>query len=258
MKKLLAILALFAASAHAATLVPIQLLNPTGSTIGQTIVSTGASTAPAWGVVPVLGGGTGVTTSTGTGAVVLGTGPTIATPAITGGTINNTTIGGTTPAAAAFTTIVAGSTITPQSVAGIVGTKVADNAQAGSVGECFTNLTTATSYTSGTQTNAATVTPTAGDYDVSGTVEFVQTGGTTTGFTALVASISTTSGTTNTTVGNRNELQVVAALNSTDDMVTPTVRINVSASTPVYLVGLANFPNGTTTIAGFIRACRRR
>lgn len=38
-------------SAQAATLSPITLLNPAGSTSGQAIVSTGASTAPAWGNV---------------------------------------------------------------------------------------------------------------------------------------------------------------------------------------------------------------
>ena len=46
-------------------------------TSGQTIVSAGSGAAPAWGTLPVTGGGTGVTTSTGTGSVVLGTAPTI-------------------------------------------------------------------------------------------------------------------------------------------------------------------------------------
>jgi hypothetical protein len=52
MKKLLAV-ALLALSSFAfgATLTPIQLLNPVGSTAGQAIVSTGASTAPAWASV---------------------------------------------------------------------------------------------------------------------------------------------------------------------------------------------------------------
>jgi hypothetical protein len=38
-------------SAHAATLTPIQLLNPAGSTSGQAVISTGSSTAPTWGNV---------------------------------------------------------------------------------------------------------------------------------------------------------------------------------------------------------------
>lgn len=42
---------LLAVSAYGTTLNPVQLLNPVGSTSGQAIVSTGASTAPAWGNV---------------------------------------------------------------------------------------------------------------------------------------------------------------------------------------------------------------
>lgn len=53
MKRILTALALACAavSSFGATLNPIQLLNPAGSTSGQAIVSTGASTAPAWGNV---------------------------------------------------------------------------------------------------------------------------------------------------------------------------------------------------------------
>jgi hypothetical protein len=53
MKRLLTLLALTcaAASSFAATLNPIQLLNPAGSTAGQAIVSTGPTTAPAWSPV---------------------------------------------------------------------------------------------------------------------------------------------------------------------------------------------------------------
>ena len=68
-------------------------------TTGQTIVSAGAAAAPAWGVLPVTGGGTGVTTSTGSGAVVLDTGPTI-----TGAALNGT-VGATTPSTGVFTTL---------------------------------------------------------------------------------------------------------------------------------------------------------
>jgi len=46
-----------------------------------------------------------ITNETGSGALVFGTSPTIGTPAITGGTINNTVIGGTTRAAGSFTTL---------------------------------------------------------------------------------------------------------------------------------------------------------
>ena len=55
MRKLIAVLLLLIGAAHAATLSPIQLLNPVGSTAGQAIVSTGGSTAPAWATVTAGG-----------------------------------------------------------------------------------------------------------------------------------------------------------------------------------------------------------
>lgn len=74
MKIILAIFsALIAFSAQAATLTPIQLLNPVGSTSGQAILSTGPTTAPAWGnvslstltgILPIANGGTGQSSAT--------------------------------------------------------------------------------------------------------------------------------------------------------------------------------------------------
>lgn len=62
MKRILAaaFAALLSFSAFAATLTPIQLLQPAGSTSGQFITSTGPSTAPAWSTVTLSGLG-GVT-----------------------------------------------------------------------------------------------------------------------------------------------------------------------------------------------------
>lgn len=75
MKRFLAsVLAAFASFAFGATTTPVQLLNPAGSTAGQAIVSTGASTPPAWGnismsvltgVVPVSKGGTNAAAASG-------------------------------------------------------------------------------------------------------------------------------------------------------------------------------------------------
>jgi hypothetical protein len=56
MKKILVSLAaLFSAVAFGATTLPVQLINPTGSSSGQAIVSNGASSAPAWGGIGVNG-----------------------------------------------------------------------------------------------------------------------------------------------------------------------------------------------------------
>jgi hypothetical protein len=77
MKKIFAavLAALCSTAIFATTLSPITLLNPAGSTSGQAIVSTGASSAPAWGnvsistltgVVPVAKGGTNAASASGT------------------------------------------------------------------------------------------------------------------------------------------------------------------------------------------------
>jgi hypothetical protein len=71
-------------------------------TSGQTIVSGGSTAAPAWGTLPVAGGGTGVTTSTGSGAVVLNISPSIAALTLTSSVTETIfAITGTTPALSA-------------------------------------------------------------------------------------------------------------------------------------------------------------
>lgn len=75
-KKFIAlVIALNCSTGEATTLSPIQLLNPAGSTSGQAVLSTGPSTAPAWGnvsistltgVLPVANGGTNASTASGT------------------------------------------------------------------------------------------------------------------------------------------------------------------------------------------------
>ena len=55
---------------------------------------------------------TAVTDETGSGALVFGTAPTIGNPTISGGTIDNAAIGGTTAAAGAFTSLTSNSTTT--------------------------------------------------------------------------------------------------------------------------------------------------
>lgn len=73
-KTLCAFVALLASAAFGATLSPITLLNPAGSTSGQAIVSTGSSSAPAWanvsattltGILPVAQGGTNCSAASG-------------------------------------------------------------------------------------------------------------------------------------------------------------------------------------------------
>ena len=73
------------------------VVNTAGETIATTLVVTGVTTLTGGlnAALPVLSGGTGVTTSTGTGANVLGTSPTLATPTFDSAQL--ATISGTAP-----------------------------------------------------------------------------------------------------------------------------------------------------------------
>ena len=73
------------------------VVNTAGETIATTLSVTGVTTLTGGlnAALPVLSGGTGVTTKTGTGAVVLGTSPTLATPTFDSAQL--VTISGTAP-----------------------------------------------------------------------------------------------------------------------------------------------------------------
>lgn len=230
MKRLLS-LALLALSsiAFGATLNPIQLLNPAGSTSGQAIVSTGASSAPAWGGIAVsslTGLGTGVGTAlgatvTGSGGIVLGTAPTITTP-------------------------------------NIVGTATNNNASAGSVGEYVTATGTAVSLTTGTAANITSISLTAGDWDVWGSVLWQPAGSTT--MTGWNAQISQTSATFSPALPSPTAFTEAFAppAGSIEAGAVPLQRISVASTTTVFLVANAAFSVSTLTASGILSARRRR
>jgi hypothetical protein len=144
----------------------------------------------------------------------------------------------------------------------IPGTTTNDNASAGNVGEVIeaSAAFSATSLTTGTQTNLTSVSLTAGDWEVSGVCGYEP--GATTTITALQCSVSTTSGTLDTTVGN------TAVFAATSFVVAPSVglfaqtigpkRISLAAITTVFLVGDAIFGTSTMTGGGKIHARRAR
>ncbi|CAG4900916.1 hypothetical protein [Paraburkholderia saeva] len=228
MKRLLSIALLALSSiAFGATLNPIQLLNPAGSTSGQAIVSTGASSAPAWGGIAVsslTGLGTGVGTAlgatvTGSGGIVLGTAPTITTPNITGVATNS-------------------------------------NAAAGSVGEFVTATGTAVPLTGSVAATITSISLTAGDWDVSGNIYYTPAGTTV---------VSQTAGGINTTAATLPAIPFYTLSPSVNNVagnapsaVTPTTRISIASTTTVYLVGFAAFSVSTCTATGYIAARRRR
>lgn len=98
-------------------------VNGQSCVLGATCTITAAASNITIGSTGVLGGSSGEfltdasnvlgeVASTGSGSVVLDTGASIGTPAITGGTIDSTAIGSTTPSTAAFTTVSANGIIT--------------------------------------------------------------------------------------------------------------------------------------------------
>jgi hypothetical protein len=236
MKRILAGLALAvsAALSHAATLNPIQLLNPTGSTSGQAIVSTGASSAPAWSsIVNTVAGRSGAVTLTNSD--VSGSAP-LASPTFTG------TV--TIPPAANIT------------APNIIGTISGGNAAAGSVGEYVTASFSAVGMTSNTYTNLTSISLTPGDWDVVGFIGF--TAANTTSVTAVIASTSLTSATL-PAIGTYNQQTASWPTNgAVIGVPAPVRRVSVSSTTTVYMVGFALFSTSTLNASGFIQARRVR
>jgi hypothetical protein len=148
------------------------------------------------------------------------------------------------------------STITPSQTAGIVGTTTNNNANAGSVGEYIPNSTSGTSLSTGVAANCTSVNLTAGDWDVSGSIQFMPNTSTT--VAAIAAGVNTTSATFGG-VGTFNSLTATMGVGPTTEiMSTPVSRVSIASPTTVFLVGQASFGTSTMTCNGFIRARRVR
>lgn len=259
--------------AHSATTTPIQLLNPSGSTSGQAIVSTGPSTAPAWGNVTATSLGSqaaNTVVANFTGSSASPTAFAMPSCSASGSALLYTSGTGVTCGSSFAMTTGATFTgsITPSQTAGIVGTTTNNNANAGSVGEyvcaqvtnggspigCQTNSGTPVSLTSGTPGNITSVSLTAGDWDVSGAISFLPNSST------AIQLHATAVGTTSASLGNDYQaaLYSIAAGTGVPRQISPVVRISISSTTTVYLVGQANFTTSTLTAYGFIRARRVR
>lgn len=147
---------------------------------------------------------------------------------------------------------------TPNSLAGITGTVTNDDANAGSVGEfpAPTDLAGVSLVTS-TAKNMSSYVLGPGDWEIDGTVVFVQAATTTA--TTFAVGLSTTS---NTFLGFGTYNQITAAFPAaaTQVMNAPTMRIKVAASTTttVYLIGYMTFATSTVTASGYLHIRRVR
>jgi|SRR5579859_7734166 len=216
-----------------------------GTSVGATTPSTGAfTTVNASGIVNVTNS-TASTNST-TGAVT-----------ITGGlgVQSSANIGG---ALAVGTTFSVGHAATL--AGGIVGVTDASNATAGNVGEyVVSQITSNTSWAPASTVigNLTSISLTAGDWDVSGSVFWAAVAGSGT-WTQLEAGTTTTSSTAlpiNIYLGQTGQ-STAAAINVA--YLVPTQRINVTTTTTVYLNGAATYTSGTMAYQCQLRARRVR
>jgi hypothetical protein len=141
---------------------------------------------------------------------------------------------------------------------GIVGATNGSNADAGSVGEFVSSaVTNITNFAaSGTAQNLTSIALTPGDWDLEGEVFFI--GSTTNAaFSQISAGISTTSATL-PAGGQYTQLQLAFPMGSNQGVTVPKTRVNVSASTTVYLVGSSIYSAGTMAYQCLLRARRVR
>ena len=156
--------------------------------------------------------------------------------------------------------------ITPSQTAGIVGTTTNNNANAGSVGEVISSsvavgsavsLTNAVSATSGTTVTSISLT--AGDWDVFGSVGINMAAGTK--FTVIAGGISTTNKELNAlyeeqTLFNYGAGGLVPLNTQTFPLLT--TRVSIASTTTYYLIAYAQFTVNTATGYGRITARRMR
>jgi hypothetical protein len=141
----------------------------------------------------------------------------------------------------------------------IVGTATNDNAAAGSVGQYASASATAVSLSTGTPANITSVSLTAGDWDVEGTIKYNPAATTTS--TIRQAGVTTTSGTLPTSLADATAWQRESGAITTGTgsvLATGVVRMSLSGTTTVFLVGQATFATSTMTADGILKARRRR
>lgn len=138
----------------------------------------------------------------------------------------------------------------------ILGTTTNDSAATGNIGEHVTSGEVGPSTsTTGQYADLGSISLTAGDWIVSGSIHFVVTGN----GSVSRAGISTNSGNNSTGLANGVTMVTVNVSNTGDiSAVTPMVRISLAAPATAYLKQFLTFTTGTMTGAGSIKAWRIR
>lgn len=143
-------------------------------------------------------------------------------------------------------------------VGGIAGTTTNNNTSAGNVGEYLTTslaVGSAITLTTATAVNIATISLTAGDWDVYSVLDYTLTTATATHFKSGVSTTSVTFGAQDTF---DDMPLIVTALSDVFGNVNPAIRLSLASTTTVYLIGNATFSAGTVKGYGSISARRAR
>lgn len=147
--------------------------------------------------------------------------------------------------------------------AAIKGTATNDSASAGYVGQQIISTVasaSAVSLTTATPANVTSISLTAGDWEVSGTV--IRKLDATTSVTQLITSVSTTSATLSSATAGDGTYQIFSTaanvMGGNTSQVMPPVRISVASTTTVYLVASDTFTVSTNAVFGTLRARRVR
>lgn len=259
MKRFLAIiLALCTSLVFGATTVPVQLLNPSGSSSGQAIVSTGSSSAPAWGNIG-LNGITAIAANTvlvnATSANAPPTAFSMPGCSSTGASLQWTTNTGFTCANLGVTgsgsiVLASSPTITTPSIQGVTNGSAAG---AGQVGQVLTATGTSVSLTSASSVNCTSIPLTAGDWNVWGSSYFTPAGSTTQ--SQIATGVNTTPATL-PAIPNYSLLTLSIPAGDVEALVAPMQIVNVSGATTAYLVVNATFATSTETATCTINARR--
>jgi hypothetical protein len=146
----------------------------------------------------------------------------------------------------------------------IVGVAAATNANAGSVGEYVeSNIASGSAIAAGATGVAKTLTSislTAGDWDVSGVVQWIPLS--TTVMSAYAGSISTTTNTLDITNGRWSSMVlqtgVTGAGNTDGSSAIIPCRFSLASTTTIYLVGRATYTTAGLNMYGILRARRVR